>query len=96
MDGLREALGDHHDLHVLAGFAAKRGGLEPEAMEALADRVAARQKKLRRRAKIEFDRLFAETPNAFAARLAAYLARPVMKPGVESEAAAEAKEPPTA
>jgi CHAD domain-containing protein len=96
LDELREALGDHHDLHVLVGFAAARGGLEPEAMEGLADRAAARQKKLRRRAKVEFDRLFAETPNAFAARLAAYLARPVMKPEVESEATAEAKAPPTA
>jgi len=38
-------LGDHHDLHVLAGFAADRGGLEPKAMEALKDRIAARQKK---------------------------------------------------
>ena len=80
LDELREALGDHHDLHVLSGFAAERGGLKPEAMEALIERVSARQKKLRRRAKVEFERLFAETPNAFAARLAAYLARPVTKP----------------
>jgi CHAD domain-containing protein len=96
LDELREALGDHHDLHVLAGFAAEHGGLEPEAMEALAVRVAARQKKLRRRAKVEFERLFAETPNAFAARLAAYLGRPVMKPEVEGGATQGAKAPPPA
>jgi CHAD domain-containing protein len=96
LDELREALGDHHDLHVLAGFAAERGGLGPEAMEALVDRVAARQKKLRRRAKVEFERLFAETPKAFAARLAAYLSRPVMKPEAETGEAGAAKVPPTA
>jgi CHAD domain-containing protein len=80
LDELREALGDHHDLDVLAKFAAERGELKPEVLEALSVRMAAKQKKLRRRAKAEFDRLFAETPNAFAARLAAYLARPVTKP----------------
>jgi CHAD domain-containing protein len=95
LDELREALGDHHDLHVLSGFAEERGGLDPEAMAALADRVAGRQKKLRRRAKAEFDRLFAETPDAFAARLAAYLARPVTKPlAIEGEPAS-AKAAPT-
>jgi hypothetical protein len=36
------------------------GGIKPEAMEALIGRVGARQKKLRRRAKSEFDRLFDE------------------------------------
>ena len=91
LDELREALGDHHDLHVLSGFAADRGGLEPEALEELDARVTARQKKLRRRAKTEFERLFAETPKAFAARLAAYLARPVTKPIAEGEEAGDAK-----
>jgi CHAD domain-containing protein len=93
LDELREALGDHHDLHVLSGFAAERGGLEPEAMAALADRVAGRQKKLKRRAMAEFDRLFAETPDAFAARLAAYLARPVTKPLAIENEPASAKAP---
>jgi CHAD domain-containing protein len=93
LDQLREALGDHHDLHVLSGFAAERGGLEPEAMAALADRVAGRQKKLKRRAMAEFDRLFAETPDAFAARLAAYLARPVTKPLAIENEPASAKAP---
>jgi CHAD domain-containing protein len=80
LDELREALGDFNDLHVLAKFAAERGALPPPALSELADRMSAKQKKLRRRARAEFDRLFAETPSAFAARLAAYLARPVTKP----------------
>src|SRR5579863_5717674 len=79
LDELREALGDHHDLHVLAEFAAERAALPPQALAELAGRMTAKQKKLRRRAKAEFGRLFAETPGAFAARLAAYLARPVTK-----------------
>src|SRR5277367_5275423 len=92
LDELREALGDHHDLHVLAEFAAERGALGPEALAELAGRMTAKQKKLRRRAKAEFGRLFAETPSAFAARLAAYLARPVTKPpaGEDEPVAAQA------
>jgi CHAD domain-containing protein len=95
LDGLRQALGDHHDLHVLAGFAAERGDLAPEALAELTARTAAKQKKLRRRAEVEFDRLFAETAKAFETRLAAYLARPVTKPGVESRETAQAKAPPS-
>jgi CHAD domain-containing protein len=92
LDELREALGDHHDLHVLAEFAAERAALGPEALAELAGRMTAKQKKLRRRAKAEFGRLFAETPSAFAARLAAYLARPVTKPpaGEDEPVAAQA------
>src|SRR5271163_4652915 len=92
LDELREALGDHHDLHVLAEFAAERGALPPQALAELSDRMTAKQKKLRRRAKAEFGRLFAETPSAFAARLAAYLARPVTKPqaGEDEPVAAQA------
>ena len=85
LDELREALGDHHDLHVLAGFAVERGGASPEALAELQERVEARQKKLRRRAETEYERLFVETPEAFAARLEAYLARPVNKPAVSDE-----------
>jgi hypothetical protein len=44
--------------------------------------LTAKQEKLRRRAENEFDRLFAETPGAFADRLSAYLRRPMEKPGV--------------
>jgi CHAD domain-containing protein len=82
LDELREALGDHHDLHVLARFAAERGGASPEALAQLRERVEAKQQKLRRRAESEYKRLFAETPEAFAARIDAYLARPVNKPAV--------------
>jgi hypothetical protein len=42
--------------------------------------MAAKQSKLRRRANVEFERLFAETPNAFATRIAAYLSHPVKEP----------------
>jgi hypothetical protein len=38
---------------------------------------------------VEFERLFAETPNAFATRIAAYLSHPVREPEVaEDEPAA--------
>ena len=80
LDELREALGDHHDLHVLMNFAVERGGASPEALAELQERVEAKQKKLRRQAETEYERLFVETPEAFAARLEAYLARPVNKP----------------
>ena len=94
LDELREALGDHHDLDVLTKFAAERGGLPPEALESLAVQAAGKQRKLRRRAKAEFDRLFAETPKAFEARLAAYLARPVTKPEAQEEQSAAPKTAP--
>jgi CHAD domain-containing protein len=80
LNGLREALGDFNDLHVLGKFAAEHGALSPQALEALGASMEARQKKLTRRAEVEFRRLFVETPEAFAARLAAYLERPVEKP----------------
>jgi hypothetical protein len=85
LDELREALGDHHDLHVLEGFAAGRGGLGPEGLAQLQERVRAKQKKLRRRAETEYKRLFVETPEAFAARIEAYLARPVNKPTAKED-----------
>jgi hypothetical protein len=74
---------------------AERGGLGPEALKDLSARAAAKQKKLRRRAHAEFDRLFAETPKAFEARLAAYLARPVTKPLAIENEPASAKTAPT-
>ncbi len=80
LNALRDTLGDFNDLEVLGKFAAERGGLAPEALSALTGRLAAKQKKLRRRATTEFERLFAETPDAFADRLAAYLRRPMEKP----------------
>ena len=86
LNGLRDTLGDFNDLEVLGKFAAERGGLPPEALAALTARLGAKQKKLRRRAETEFDRLFAETPDAFAERLAAYLRRPMEKPTPSAKA----------
>jgi CHAD domain-containing protein len=96
LNELREALGDFNDLHVLGKFAADRGVLQPEALEELTARMTVKQNKLKRRAKAEFDRLFAETPNAFAARLAAYLVRPVTKPMMEKDEPAASKGAPAA
>ena len=88
LNELREALGDHHDLHVLAAFAAESGALEPEGLAQLQERADARQQKLRRRAETEYGRLFAERPSAFAARLGAYLAQPVSLPELAPDEAA--------
>ena len=76
---LRDTLGDLNDLDVLKRFAAERGGLTPEGLAGLTEGLDAKQGKLRRRAAVEFERLFAETPDAFAARLAAYLRNPMGK-----------------
>jgi CHAD domain-containing protein len=86
LNALRDTLGAFNDFTVLASFAAERGGLAPEALDHLRTQLQAKQKKLRRRARVEFDRLFAETPDAFADRLAAYLKRPVDKPSLAAKA----------
>jgi hypothetical protein len=52
--------------------------------------MTAKQNKLRRRANVEFERLFAETPNAFATRIAAYLGHPVTEPDVTPDEPAAA------
>ncbi|MBV9290512.1 MAG: CHAD domain-containing protein [Hyphomicrobiales bacterium] len=80
LDELRDTLGAFNDWRVLMAFAAEHGGLTPEGLAALSERIAARQTKLRRRALRAFERLFSETPDAFADRLSAYLRRPVEKP----------------
>ena len=85
LNELRDTLGDFNDLTVLAAFASTRAGLSPGAMAALTERLEARQKKLRRRARVEFDRLFAEAPEAFADRIAAYLKRPMAKPEISGD-----------
>jgi CHAD domain-containing protein len=90
LNELREALGDFNDLHVLGTFAAEHGELAPQALEDLGARMAAKQKKLRRRANVEFERLFAETPSAFATRMAAYLNHPVREPEVAGDEPAKA------
>src|SRR6185437_6468869 len=58
LNDLREALGDFNDLHVLGTFAAEHGELPPQALEDLGARMEAKQKKLWRRANVEFERLF--------------------------------------
>ena len=88
LNDLRETLGDFNDLHVLGTFAAEHGELPPQALEELGDRIEAKQNKLKGRAKVEFERLFAETPSAFAARLGAYLAQPVSLPELALDEAA--------
>ena len=94
LNELREALGDFNDLHVLGTFAAEHGELPPQALEDLGARIESKQKKLRRRANVEFERLFAETPNAFATRIAAYLGHPVIEPEVTQGEPAAAKAVP--
>ncbi len=53
--------------------------------------MESKQKKLKRRANVEFERLFAETPNAFATRIAAYLGHPVTEPEIAQDEPAAAK-----
>jgi CHAD domain-containing protein len=90
LNDLREALGDFNDLHVLETFAAEHGGLSTQALEELGARIALKQKKLKRHANVEFERLFAEMPSAFAARIEAYLNHPVTKPAVAQDEPAPA------
>ena len=85
LNDLREALGDFNDLHVLGKFAAEHADLSAQALEELGASVESKQKKLKRRANVEFERLFAETPSAFTIRISAYLARPVTEPEVASD-----------
>jgi CHAD domain-containing protein len=91
LNDLREALGDFNDLHVLETFAMEHSGLSPQALEQLGERITSKQKKLKRRAHVEFERLFAETPSAFATRIAAYLANPVREPEIPEEKPGVAK-----
>jgi CHAD domain-containing protein len=91
LNDLREALGDFNDLHVLETFAAEHGGLSTQGLEELGARIALKQKKLKRRASVEFERLFAETPSAFATRIAAYLNHPITEPALTQDKPAAAK-----
>jgi CHAD domain-containing protein len=96
LNDLREALGDFNDLQVLETFAGEHGGLSTQGLEELGARITLKQKKLKRRASVEFERLFAETPSAFATRIAAYLAHPVTDPEVAQDELAVAKAAPAA
>jgi len=82
LNDLREDLGDFNDLHVLEAFAVEHGDLPPQALEELGARMESKQKKLKGRARVAFDRLLAETPKAFGTRIAAYLCHPVREPEV--------------
>ena len=96
LNALRDTLGAFNDLEVLAKFATERGKLPPTALAELTERISSKQGKLKRRAKIEFDRLFGEAPAAFAERLAAYVKRPIERPSetTKTERTANAR-PPT-
>jgi CHAD domain-containing protein len=91
LNDLREALGDFNDLHVLETFTAEHGGLSAQGLEELGARIKQKQAKLKRRAHVEFERLFAETPSAFGTRIAAYLAHPVTEPEDAEDEPAAAK-----
>jgi CHAD domain-containing protein len=84
---LRQTLGEHNDLTVLAEFVHKRPELTGGEAEALLALIARRRRPLERRADERFARLFAERPSAFERRLAAYLERPQRKPGPPAVAA---------
>jgi CHAD domain-containing protein len=79
LNALRDTLGDFNDLNMLRRFATERGALSAEALTSLTERLETKQTKLKRRAAIEFERLFAETSDAFDARLSAYLRHPLGK-----------------
>lgn len=82
---MRRRLGEHHDLMVLAEFAVGRSDLPLNQLTDLALKVEQRQKKLVRRARKEFERLFAERPSALEHRLAAYLEHPKTRMNAEPE-----------
>jgi CHAD domain-containing protein len=94
LNALRDTLGDFNDLHVLSTFAAEHAALTSEALGELMAQIAAKQTKLRRRAETGFERLFSETPDAFAERLSDYLLRPITMPEAgEPNAPDQAKGP---
>ena len=86
---MRRHLGEHHDLTVLAEFAIGRPDLSLNQLTDLALKVERRQKKLARRARKEFERLFADRPSALEHRLAAWLQFPKTRINEEAEPADE-------
>ena len=73
---LRQSLGLHNDLTVLGEFALSRRELDSVEAESLVQLILRKRRPLERRAQSQFERLFAERPNAFARRIGAYLAFP--------------------
>jgi CHAD domain-containing protein len=85
---MRQSLGEHNDLTVLAEFAVGSRDLSLTQLTDLALKVERRQKQLTRRARKQFERLFADRPSALERRLAAYLEYPKtrMKEELKEEA----------
>lgn len=81
---MRQTLGEHNDLTVLAEFAVGSRDLSLVQLTDLALKVERRQKQLGRRARKQFERLFAERPSALERRLAAYLDHPKTRTKAES------------
>jgi CHAD domain-containing protein len=73
---MRQTLGEHNDLTILAEFAVSCRDLSLVQMTDLALKVERRQKRLAHRARKQFERLFADRPSALERRLAAYLEYP--------------------
>jgi CHAD domain-containing protein len=76
---LREQLGKHNDLSILADFASAREEVSSADGQALSRAIDRRQKRLTKRAERLFDRLFAEKPNALFERIAAYMENPTTR-----------------
>ena len=76
---LREQLGKHNDLSILAEFAALREEISPSDGHALSRAIDRRQKRLAKRAERLFDRLFAEKPSALFERISAYMDNPTTR-----------------
>lgn len=76
---LRTSLGDHNDLTMLGEFALSRRELDPERAEELVELVLRKRKPIERRARLQYQRLYAERPGAFMRRMAAYLEHPQKK-----------------
>jgi CHAD domain-containing protein len=80
---MRQCLGEHNDLTVLAEFAIARPDLSLNQLTDLALKVERRQKQLAKRARKQFERLFAERPSALEHRLTAYLEYPKTRRNAE-------------
>src|SRR5271169_6101837 len=73
---MREQLGKHNDLTILAEFAVSCAEVSLGESEALVKAIERRQKRLVRRVQGQFERLFAERPSALHDRILAYLENP--------------------
>jgi CHAD domain-containing protein len=80
---MRQSLGEHNDLTVLAEFAVSNRDLSLTQLTDMALKVERRQKQLIRRARKQFERLFADRPSALERRLAAYLEHPKTRSKIE-------------